>query len=148
MAIPDPAAVCWGRSRSVAIARRTEREGNTMVELLDLSSGKLIGLKVSGKLLHEDYQHSSPCWRSSSRNTAASLSDRDDRLQGIEPVPCGTRSSSTSVTASDREVRRRRRSGLGSLDDQAVSADFFNAEIRYFDVSERDKAWEWIQEGL
>ena len=25
---------------------------------------------------------------------------------------------------------------------------FSNAEIRFFDVTARDQAWEWIQEGL
>jgi SpoIIAA-like len=25
---------------------------------------------------------------------------------------------------------------------------FFNAEIRFFDLADREKAWEWIDEGL
>ena len=70
-----------------------------MVEVLDQSSGKLIGLKVSGKLLHKDYQTFVPMLEKliEEHGGIRCLVEMTD-LHGIELRACGTRSSSMSIT--------------------------------------------------
>ena len=96
-----------------------------MVEGLDQSSGKLIGLKVSGKLLHEDYQTFVPMLEKliEEHGSVRCLIEMTD-LHGIEPRALWDEIQFDVHHARQIErLRRRRRSDVGSLDDQAVPAD-------------------------
>ena len=121
-----------------------------MVEVLDQSSGKLIGLKVSGKLLHEDYQTFVPMLEKliEEHGSVRCLIEMTD-LHGIEP-----RALWDEIQFDVHHARQIERCAV--VGDRTWEAwmtrlsrpIFFNAEIRYFDVSEKDKAWEWIKGGM
>ena len=96
-----------------------------MVEILDQSSGKLIGLKVSGKLLHEDYQTFVPMLEKliEEHGSVRCLMEMTD-LHGIEPRALWDEIQFDVRHGRQIEaLRRRRRSDLGGLDDRAVPAD-------------------------
>jgi SpoIIAA-like len=121
-----------------------------MVEILDQTAGKLIGLKISGKLLHEDYRKFVPMLEKliEEHGSIRCLIEMTD-LHGIE-----LRALWDEVKFDVRHARQIERCAV--VGDRAWEAwttnlarpIFFKAEIRYFDASERDKAWEWIKAGL
>ena len=121
-----------------------------MIEILERGSGKVFGMKVSGKILHRDYQHFVPMLEKliEEHGSVRCLVEMID-FHGIELRAYGTRSSSTCGMPG-------RSSACAVVGDRAWEAwmtrlsrpIFSNAEIRFFDVTARDQAWEWIQEGL
>ena len=98
-----------------------------MIEMLNQSTGKVFGMRVSGKLLHQDYERFVPLLEKliEEHGSVRCLVEMTD-LHGIElralwdeikfhVPPC----------QADRALRRCRRPCLGGLDDQAVTADLF-----------------------
>ena len=70
-----------------------------MIEILERGSGKVFGMKVSGKILHRDYQQFVPMLEKliEEHGSVRCLIEMTD-FHGIESAPCGTRSSSTCGT--------------------------------------------------
>ncbi len=120
-----------------------------MIELLSGGSGKAFGMKVSGRLLHRDYEEFVPKIEEliAAHGSVRCLVEMAD-LHGIE-----LRALWDEIRFDIRHARRIERCAV--VGDRAWEAwmtrlsrpIFSNAEIRYFDRSEREKAWEWIEEG-
>ncbi len=121
-----------------------------MIEILDRGSGKVFGMKVSGKLLHRDYQQFVPMLEKliEENGSVRCLVEMID-LHGIE-----LRALWDEIKFDVRHARQIERCAI--VGDRSWEAwmtrlsrpIFANAEIRFFDVAARDEAWEWIQEGL
>jgi SpoIIAA-like len=121
-----------------------------MIEILSRTSGKVFGMRVSGKLLHQDYQRFVPMLEKliddhGSIRCLVAMTD----LHGVE-----LRALWDEVKFDVRHARQIERCAV--VGDRAWEAwmtrlsrpIFFNAEIRFFDLADREKAWEWIEEGL
>lgn len=121
-----------------------------MIEVLEGGTGKVIGLKIVGKLLHEDYQRFVPMLERliEEHGSVRCLIEMAD-FQGME-----LRALWDEIKFDVRHGRQIERCAV--VGDRAWEAWmtrlsrplFPNAERRYFIVAERDKAWEWIKEGL
>ena len=121
-----------------------------MIETLDQSSGKVFGMRVSGKLLHQDYERFVPMLENliEEHGSVRCLVEMTG-LHGIE-----LRALWDEIKFDVRHARQIERCAV--VGDRAWEAwmtrlsrpIFSNAEIRFFDVTARDQAWEWIQEGL
>ncbi len=97
-----------------------------MIEVMNPSSGTVFAMKISGKLLHQDYEQFVPrLEKLIEEHGSIRCFIEMTEFHGIELRACGTRSNSTSVTPTKLRLCRRRRSRLGSLDDQAITADIF-----------------------
>jgi hypothetical protein len=126
------------------------KERQTMIEILERGSGKVFGMKVSGKILHRDYQHFVPMLEKliEEHGSVRCLIEMID-FHGIE-----LRALWDEIKFDVRHARQIERCAV--VGDRAWEAwmtrlsrpIFSNAEIRFFDVTARDQAWEWIQEGL
>jgi hypothetical protein len=121
-----------------------------MIEVLSRGSGKVFGMKVSGKLLHQDYQQFVPMLEKliEDHGSIRCLVEMTD-LHGIE-----LRALWDEIKFDVRHSRQIERCAV--VGDRAWEVwmtrlsrpIFFNAEIRFFDQVEREEAWEWIEEGL
>ncbi|MGA7497802.1 MAG: STAS/SEC14 domain-containing protein [Isosphaeraceae bacterium] len=121
-----------------------------MIEMLDQSTGKVFGMRVSGKLLHQDYERFVPMLENliEEHGSVRCLVEMTG-LHGIE-----LRALWDEIKFDVRHARQIERCAV--VGDRAWEAwmtrlsrpIFSNAEIRFFDVTARDQAWEWIQEGL
>jgi hypothetical protein len=121
-----------------------------MIEVLGEGSGKVFGMRVSGKLLHQDYQQFVPRLEKliEEHGSIRCLVEMLD-LHGI-----ALRALWDEIKFDVRHVRQIERCAV--VGDRAWEAwmtrlsrpIFSNAAIRFFDVTERDRAWEWIREGL
>ncbi len=121
-----------------------------MIEILDRGSGKVFGMRISGKLLHRDYQHFVPTLEKliGEHGGIRCLVEMAD-LHGIE-----LRALWDEIKFDVRHAPQIERFAV--VGDQAWEAwmtklsrpIFFNAEIRFFETVDREKAWEWIEEGL
>ena len=121
-----------------------------MIEILDRGSGKVFGMRVSGKLLHRDYQQFVPMLEKLiEKNGSIRCLVEMIGLHGIE-----LRALWDEIKFDVRHARQIERCAV--VGDRAWEAwmtrlsrpIFSNAEIRFFEVTEREKAWEWIEEGL
>ena len=118
-----------------------------MIEILERGSGKVFGMKVSGKLLHRDYQRFVPILEKliEENGSVRCLVEMTD-FHGIE-----LRALWDEIKFDVRHARQIERCAV--VGDRAWEAwmtklsrpIFSNAEVRFFDVTERDQAWEWIQ---
>jgi hypothetical protein len=86
-----------------------------MFEILPQSHGRRVALKASGKLTHDDYQWLTPAL--------------ETRIAEVGPL---------SVLF---EVGDRKWEEIGAR----IADHLIKAEVRFFDVSERDAAWMWIE---
>ena len=121
-----------------------------MIEVLGRGSGKVFGMKVSGKLLHQDYQRFVPRLEKliEQHGSIRCLVEMTD-LHGIE-----LRALWDEVKFDVRHARQIERCAV--VGDRAWEAwmtrlsrpIFCHAEIRFFEPADREKAWEWIEEGL
>ena len=121
-----------------------------MIEVLSRTSGKVFGMKVSGKLLHQDYKQFVPRLESliQEYGSIRCLVEMID-LHGIE-----LRALWDEIKFDIRHARQIERCAV--VGDRAWEAwmtklsrpIFINADVRFFDQAERAKAWEWIEEGL
>ena len=121
-----------------------------MIEILDQSSGKVFGMRVSGKLLHEDYERFVPLLEKliEDHGSIRCLVELTD-LHGIEP-----RALWDEIKFDVHHARQIERCAVvGDKKWEAWMTKlsrpiFCRAEIRFFDRAETEKAWEWIKEGL
>ena len=121
-----------------------------MIEVSTRGSGKVFGMKVSGKLLHQDYQQFVPRLEKliEEQGSIRCLVEMTD-LHGIE-----LRALWDEIKFDVRHGRQIERCAV--VGDRAWEAwmtqlsrpIFSNAEIRFFDQADREKAWAWIEEGL
>ena len=121
-----------------------------MIEILERGAGKVFGMKVSGKLLHRDYQQFVPMLEKliEEHGSVRCLIGMTD-FHGIE-----LRALWDEIKFDVRHARQIERCAV--VGDRAWEAwmtrlsrpIFARAEIRFYDIAERDKAWGWIQEGL
>ncbi len=121
-----------------------------MIDILDQSTGKVFGMRVSGKLAHQDYEQFVPLLEKliAEHGGIRCLVEMID-LDGIEP-----RALWDEIKFDVRHA--------GQIERCAVVGDrrweawmtrlsrpiFFRSELRFFDLAETEKAWEWIKEGL
>lgn len=121
-----------------------------MFEILDQSTGNLIAMRLNGKLLHRDYQQFVPM-----------LEKLIEEHGGIRCFVEMTEFQGITLRALWDEIKFDVRHGRQIercvfVSDRAWESwmaklsrlVFPRAEIRYFDIAERDQAWEWIHEGL
>ncbi len=121
-----------------------------MIEVLDQSSGKAFGMRLSGKLLHEDYAQFVPMLGRliEEHGSVRCLVEMID-LHGIE-----LRTLWDEIKFDVRHARQIERCAVvGDSRWEAWMTSlsrpiFANAEIRFFDVASREEAREWIKEGL
>ncbi len=121
-----------------------------MIEILERSTANVVGFKISGKLLHSDYQHLLPMLEKliEEHGSIRCLVEMID-FHGIE-----LRALWDEIKFDVRHARQIERCAV--VGDRAWEAWmtqlsrflFFNAEIRFFDIADREKAWEWIGDGL
>ena len=121
-----------------------------MIEVLSRGSGKVFGMKISGKVLHQDYQQFVPRLERliEQHSSIRSLVEMTD-LHGIE-----LRALWDEIKFDVCHAWQIERCAV--VGDRAWEAwmtklsrpIFAKAEIRFFDQAEREKAWEWIEEGL
>ena len=121
-----------------------------MFTVLDQSQGKVIGLKVDGKLVHADYQKFVPMLEEiiaghGSLRCFCELTN----FKGITPhalwdeIKFDTKHCKhieRCAVVGDKHSHKWMTNVGGAI--------FRTAEMKYFDVSETDKAWHWINEGL
>jgi|SRR5271165_6513163 len=121
-----------------------------MIEILERSSGKVLGIKVSGKLLHQDYQRFVPMLEVliAEHGSIRCLVEMTD-FQGIE-----LKALWDEIKFDVRHSRQIERSAvIGDRSWEAwmtsLSRPIFpKAELRYFDSAEREHAWDWITQGV
>jgi hypothetical protein len=121
-----------------------------MIEILDRSAGKVLGIKVSGKLLHQDYQRFVPMLEAliAGHGSIRCLVEMTD-FQGIE-----LRALWDEIKFDVRHSRQVERSAV--IGDRKWEAwmtrlswpIFPKAELRYFDSAEREHAWDWITQEV
>ncbi len=121
-----------------------------MIDLLDQSTGNVFGMRVSGMLLQQDYERFVPMLENliEEHGSVRCLVEMTG-LHGIK-----LRALWDEIKFDVRHARQIERCAV--VGDRAWEAwmtrlsrpIFSNAEIRFFDVTARDQAWEWIQEGL
>ena len=121
-----------------------------MIEVLSRGSGKVFGMRVSGKILHQDYQQFVPRLEKliEEHGSIRCLVEMTD-LHGME-----LRALWDEIKFDVRHSRQIERCAVvGHRAWEAWMTKlsrpiFFNAEIRFFDQGEREMAWEWIEGGL
>jgi SpoIIAA-like len=121
-----------------------------MIEILDQSTRDVFAMRVSGKILHQDYQHFVPSVekRIEEHGSVRCYIEMFE-FHGIE-----LRALWDEIKFDVRHARQIERCALvGDRAWQSWMTDFSRpifsrAELRFFHVADRDKAWEWINEGL
>ena len=121
-----------------------------MIETLDQNAGKVFGMRVSGKLLHQDYERFVPMLEKliADHGSIRCLVEMTD-LHGIE-----LRALWDEIKFDVRHARQIERCAV--IGDKRWEAwmtklsqpIFSNADIRFFDQADAEKAREWIKEGL
>ncbi len=121
-----------------------------MFEVMEESTGKVLGLKINGKLLHEDYQQLVPQVEAliEEHGSIRCLVEMAD-FHGIE-----LRALWDEIKFDVRHSRQIERCAI--VGDRAWHAWMTNlsrplfprAEMKYFELAERDEAWRWVKEGL
>lgn len=120
-----------------------------MLDILEQSAGKVFGMRVSGKLLHQDYTQFVPILEKliAEHGSVRCLVEMVE-FHGIE-----LRALWDEIKFDVRHARQIERCAV--VGDSRWEAwmtrlsrpIFVNAEIRFFDLADRQKAWEWIQAG-
>ncbi len=121
-----------------------------MIEILRQSKGSVLAIQVSGKLLHRDYQEFVPMLekRIEEHGSVRCFIELTE-FHGIE-----LRALWDEIKFDVQHARQIERCAIvGDRDWESwmtkLSRPIFSAaEIRFFDIIERDKAWEWINEGV
>jgi len=120
-----------------------------MFQMLDQSSGKVIGLRLSGKLLHEDYQQFIPKLEAliQEHGSIRCLIEMTE-FHGFELRALWDEIKFDTTHA----TRIERCAVVGNKTWERWATNlckplFFKATIQYFDASKLDEAWEWINEG-
>jgi SpoIIAA-like len=121
-----------------------------MIEVLDQSSGKVFGMRISGKVLHQDYTQFVPMLEKliEAHGSVRCLVEMIE-LHGIE-----LRALWDEIKFDVRHARQIECCAvLGDKKWEAWMTSlarpiFSRAEIRFFDRADSEKAWAWIKEGL
>ena len=121
-----------------------------MFEKSDRSSDKVIGLKLSGKLLHEDYQQFIPKLEAliGEHGSIRCLIEMSE-FHGFEPRALWDELKFDTTHAS--KIERCAVVGNRAWERWTTNLSkplFFRAQLRYFDASELEEAWDWIYEGI
>jgi hypothetical protein len=121
-----------------------------MIEMLSRSSGKVIGLKVSGKLIHADYQKFVPIMERLIQEHGSLRCYIE--VTGLPmPTPHALWDELTFDVKHCREIERCAIVSDKSWVKRMAKASgvlFRKAEIRCFDLSESEKAWGWLGEEV
>jgi universal stress protein A len=121
-----------------------------MIEVLDQSTGNVFAMRLSGKLLHRDYQQFVPMLENRIKEYGSVRCFIEmTEFQGIE-----LRALWDEIKIGVQHARQIERCAV--VGDRAWErwmtnlsrAIFSHAETRFYDIAERDKAWDWINEGL
>ncbi|OHB68673.1 MAG: hypothetical protein A2V70_07030 [Planctomycetes bacterium RBG_13_63_9] len=120
-----------------------------MFKVSERSSGNVIGIRVSGKLLHADYQQFIPKLEELIREHGSirCLMEMED-FEGFELRALWDELKFD--TKHCRDIERCAVVGNRKWEQWATNLSkplFYKATIKYFDVSELDQAWQWIEEG-
>jgi hypothetical protein len=121
-----------------------------MFQVLDQSSGKVIGLKLNGKLLHEDYRQFIPKLETLiEQHGGIRCLIEMTGFHGFELRALWDELKFDTTHAS--KIERCAVVGNRAWERWATNLTkplFCRADLRYFDASELDKAWDWINEGI
>jgi hypothetical protein len=120
-----------------------------MIEVLPESSGKVVGLRISGKLMHADYDRFVPLLEQHIRE------DGSVRVLVVFHDFAGLEARALwdemkFDTKHCRDVERCAIVGETAWEEWSTRLArplFPKGMIRYFDVSRLDDAWTWIREG-
>jgi hypothetical protein len=121
-----------------------------MFEILERSTGNVIGMKVQGKLVHEDYAQFVPKLEKlieehGSIRCYCELTD----FHGITPHALWDELKFDVKHFKD--VERCAMVGDPSWHQwmtKTGQAIFSHAQMRYFDQSQSEEAWQWVSEGV
>lgn len=121
-----------------------------MIKVLSQSTDKVLAIQLNGKLLDQDYQQFVPMLeqRIEEHGSVRCLIEMID-FQGIE-----FQALWDEIKFDARHARQIERCAIvGDRDWESWMTKlsrpiFSSAEMRFYDLAERDKAWEWINEGL
>ena len=121
-----------------------------MFEILNDGLKEVFAMRVSGKLLHRDYEQFVPMLENliKERGSVRCLIEMVD-FQGIEMRALWDEIKFDVQHA--RQIERCAVVGDRSWESWMTKLSkliFLNAQVRYFDVSESAQAREWIKEGL
>ena len=96
-----------------------------MIEILDQSTGNVFAMRLSGKILHRDYQQFVPMLEKQieEHGSVRCYIEMTDFHGDRASCPLGRDQVRRPTRLADRALCRRRRPGLGKLDDQAIPAD-------------------------
>jgi hypothetical protein len=129
-----------------SVAQR--KKGRPMIEILSQCSGKLIAIRLSGKLLHRDYQQLIPIVekRIEEHGAIRCLIEMTE-FHGIEP-----RALWDEIKFDVRHARQIERCAvIGDRPWEAWMTKFSRlifsrADIQFFEPADREKAWKWIDQ--
>lgn len=120
-----------------------------MHEILSGSSGKVLGIKVSGKLSHADYEGFVPKIEEiiKKHGSVRVLFEMVD-FGGMEAGAVWDEMKFDAKHAS--QIERCAVVGDRKWQEWMVSLSkpfFFRSELRFFPIEESEKAWSWIRQG-
>jgi hypothetical protein len=121
-----------------------------MIKILTQTSEKVLAIQLSGKLLHRDYQEFVPMLekRIEEHGSVRCFIELTD-FEGIEFHALWDEFKFDAQHA--RQIERCAIVGDREWESWMTKLSrpiFSNAKIQFYDLAERDKAWEWINEGL
>jgi hypothetical protein len=121
-----------------------------MIEILDGTSGKVFAMRVSGKLLHRDYLQFVPLVEKQlEKHGSVRCFIEMTEFHGIEPG--ALRDDIRFDLQHARQIERCAVVGDRDWDAWMTKLSrplFSRAEVRFYELAERDQAWKWINEGL
>lgn len=120
-----------------------------MIEVLEKSSGKCIGFRMNGTLVHADYAKLVPMLEEmlAEHGSLRCLCEISD-FRGITPHALWDEIKFDVKHCS--QIERCAIVGDRALDEwmaKVASKIFRKAEMRYFDTTQADEAWQWLTEG-
>ena len=121
-----------------------------MFKILSRGSGNVIGIRAEGLLTHADYQKVLPEMEKMIKDYGAIRV-----LLEIPGIPCATpRALMDDLQfdmAHNKEVERVAITGDHSIHEwmtKMTAMLFPESQVRFFDLADADKAWDWIEEGV
>jgi hypothetical protein len=117
-----------------------------MIETLDRSSGKVIGFKLSGKLHDEDYKHIVPAIDAAAGEGKAKILAWFHDFHGWDAHALwdDIKFSTTHCTKIEKIALVGEKKWEEWM--AKVCKPFTMAKIKYFDASEIEAAWAWLEE--
>ena len=118
-----------------------------MIETLSKSSGKVLGFKMSGKLHDEDYKHFVPLIdeaAAKSGKVRVLAQFHDFHGWDAHALWDDIKFSTTHCTKIERIALVGEKTWEKYM--AGVCKPFTMAKIKYFDASEIDQAWTWLEE--